>query len=612
MAGQQVGNLQPIRQSAGNSQAVVFVHGFSGDRDDTWDRFPGLLGTQVPDWDIFTLGYATTFQPDVVGVWSADPDLPIIATMFHTQMIMEPLSRYASLTFIAHSMGGLVVQKALVDDPQLCGRTRDVILFGTPSGGLRKASWLKFWKRQLRNMSRDSEFIRDLRRQWTLRFSDNARFRLMAVAGSRDQFVPPESSLQPFDASLRYVVPGDHLTMVKPTGVDAESVRLVVSALAAESAPGETVASLSLAAEQPPPDISQVVAARGDAMSEDEVVDAALALDRSGKRDESVRLLERYQSLGTDVQGTLAGRIKRLWLESEAEDDARRALELYRHALDQALENNDHEQIYYHAINVAFLNFVAFNERERARELAELALQHCAQAPENVWNVATRAEANLYLGNRDVALDLYRRLPGQATAPWQLASSRLQASQVASTLDDRALLEELELIFTPDVRRVSKIFVSYSHKDKDWMERLCTIMKPYLREAETELEFWVDKGIQPGDKWFDEIKAALHTAGVAVALVSKDFLASDFVVAEELPEIANAAEQGEMRLLWLYLSPAAYDATALKQIQAAHDPAQPLAALPAHEQDQVLLDVARKIKEAALGATERFRHTATA
>lgn len=611
MTGQQSGNLQSIRESTTNKQAVLFLHGFSGDRDDTWDRFPGLLGTHVPDWDIFTLGYATTFQPDVVGVWSADPDLPIVATMFRTQMIMEPLSRYESLTLIAHSMGGLVVEKALVDDPELSSRARHVILFGTPSGGLRKASWLRFWKRQLRNMGKDSEFIRDLRQRWTGRFDDKPQFHLMVVAGSKDQFVPPESSLQPFDTSLHYVVPGDHLSMVKPGSADAESVRLVVSALVSKPAPADTIDSLRVAAEQPPSNISQVVETKGDTMSENEVVDAALALDRSGKRDESIRLLKRYQSLGTDVQGTLAGRIKRLWLENEVEDDARRALELYQHALNEALAKNDHEQIYYHAINVAFLDFVAFNEQGRAKDMAELALQHCSQSPENVWNVATRAEANLYLGNRDIALDLYSLVPKQIAESWQLASSSLQASQVASKLNDQLLLEELETIFTPDVRRVNKIFISYSHKDNVWMERLRTIMKPYLREAETELELWVDKGIQPGDKWFDEVKAAMKTAGVAVALVSKDFLASDFIVRQELPEMVKAAEDGEMRLLWLYLSPAGYEVTSLKHIQAAHDLTQPLSAMQPHEQDQILLEVAKRIKEAALSATERFQHSAT-
>ena len=52
-------------------------------------------------------------------------------------------------------------------------------------------------------------------------------------------------------------------------------------------------------------------------MSQQDVVRAALALEQNGKRDEAMALLQRCQALGTDVQGTLAGRIKRMWIENE-------------------------------------------------------------------------------------------------------------------------------------------------------------------------------------------------------------------------------------------------------------------------------------------------------
>ena len=143
----QRGTLNTIRTQPDCQQAIVFLHGFSGDRDDTWDRLPGLLGSAIADWDIYTLGYATTFLPDLLGVWSADPDIPILATMLTTQASIDPLGRYKSLAVVAHSMGGLVVQRALVDDPRFADRTNKVILFGTPSTGLRKASWVAPWKR---------------------------------------------------------------------------------------------------------------------------------------------------------------------------------------------------------------------------------------------------------------------------------------------------------------------------------------------------------------------------------------------------------------------------------------------------------------------------------
>src|ERR1700683_3355775 len=88
---------------------------FTGARDDTWDRFPGLLGSSTATWDIFTVGYATTLLPDVLGGWSADPDLPILSKMLGTELHAPPFAHYKSLALIAHSLGGLVVQKALVD-----------------------------------------------------------------------------------------------------------------------------------------------------------------------------------------------------------------------------------------------------------------------------------------------------------------------------------------------------------------------------------------------------------------------------------------------------------------------------------------------------------------
>src|SRR5262245_39290513 len=101
----QQSNITVIRETPAAKKAVVFVHGFNGHGDDTWDRFPGLLGTALADWDIFTLGYASTFQPDVAGVWSADPELPIIAKMLRTEIEIAPFAHYESLAFIAHSMG---------------------------------------------------------------------------------------------------------------------------------------------------------------------------------------------------------------------------------------------------------------------------------------------------------------------------------------------------------------------------------------------------------------------------------------------------------------------------------------------------------------------------
>ena len=607
----QQGTLNAIRSQPDCERAIVFLHGFSGDRDDTWDRLPGLLGTVVADWDLYTLGYATTLLPDLLGVWSADPDLPILATMLTTQAGIDPLRRYRSLALVAHSMGGLVVQRALVDDLGLADRTEKVVLFGTPSAGLRKAFWMRFWKRQLRNMAIGSEFITSLRGDWEARFGLDPGFDLKVVAGEQDRFVPPNSSLGPFPRQFRCVVPGDHFSMVRVADTDSPSVRLLTSALSNAPVADEATSPLILAAEIPDSTVSALIEARGDEMCQQDVVRAALALEQNGRRDEAMALLQRHQELGTDVQGTLAGRIKRMWIENEDLDFAQHALDLYRGALDGALNSGDRNQIYYHSINIAFLEFVAFDRVDRAREMAELALENASLAEANVWSVATQAEANLYLDHRDPALDLYRRVLDLEAEPWQHASTALQAGQIASKLKDSQLADRLEEIFTPAVRQANSIFVSYSHEDEEWKNRLRQMLTPFLRDGDIELQLWVDdESIQPGDRWHETIQNALETAGVAVVLVSASFLESEYVMKYELPEIISAAADGKIRLFWVYVSYAAYDATELEPFQAAHDVSQPLYTLARHEQDEILLKIARNIKAAALGATDRFRNQA--
>lgn len=594
--------LNEIRKS-NSEKAIIFLHGFSGKRDETWGQFPGFIGTLVTGWDIYTLGYATSFQPDVGGIWSADPDLPILAKLFKTQMIISPLNQYQKFTFIAHSMGGLIIQKAIIDDENLNKRVENFLMFGTPSGGLRKASWLKFWKRQFRNMGKNSPFMIELRSQWDKIINGTPSFCLKVIAGTNDQFVNPESSLGPFDEKFHYVVPGNHLDIVKPHTTATESVRLVVSVLknGCQGIP-PIKEPYRLAAERPTENILQTIDLSAKDMTETEVVDAALALDRAGKRNESMELLHRFSSLGTDIQGTLAGRIKRLWLEDETIEHAQHAMSLYKDALKKALDQQNHDQIYYHSVNIAFIAFVAYKDKKIAQEMALLAIDNCTLAKASYWNTATQAEANLYLENYERAIKLYEQATIElgSEPKWKLDSTGMQAAVVASKLENKMLVEAVDNIFSPHAKDIKNIFLSYSHADTRWMQRLKTMLKPYLREAEQELSLYSDTEIKPGDQWRKEINSAIENTSIAVLLVSANFLASDFVSQVELPIIFNAVKNRNLRLLWVYLSPSGYEETELRNFQAANNLKKPLSKMRDAEADQVLKEIAVKIKEAAL------------
>jgi len=143
----------------------------------------------------------------------------------------------------------------------------------------------------------------------------------------------------------------------------------------------------------------------------------------------------------------------------------------------------------------------------------------------------------------------------------------------------------------------NQVFISYSHKDKPWLDRLQTLLKPLVRSG--AISVWTQAVIQPGAKWREELQRALAATKVAVFLVSASFLDSDFIAQEELRPLLAAAEREGVKILWVYLSHCLYDATPIGAYQAAHDIKQPLAELRGAAQQRVLLDVARAIQKAA-------------
>jgi len=590
--------LSPIRIVPGQRRAVVFLHGFTGDQDDTWDRFPTLLGTQVADWDIYTVGYDTTLLPDITGLWTADPDLPIIATQFCTELSIRPLLGYSELTLIGHSMGGLVVQRALLDSKELRRRVSRVVLFGTPSLGLAKASWAAFWKRQLKNMSQGSKFITELRQDWAA-LGETLPFSLLVVAGSKDQFVPPDSSLGCFPTDAHRVVPGDHLQIVKPANNDSESLRLLISAL--NTADGSATPALSpplrLLAEAPSSEartsnIAAVMAASTKLQTEAEVVDAALAYERSGHRDKSIELLERHLDIGTDVQGTLGGRFKRMWLLSGLPNECERALNLYSSALARARSQQNAGQIYYNAINVAFMKFVAYGDRDGSLAFASEALAASASTEQDIWSFATQAEANLYLGRRQVALELYKMLPSLTKDGWKLTSAGQQAFHVARKLGDRDLADELDMIFSPGG---GKIFMSYSHADAQLLTEFKKQLVPYLRGDPSRLAVWDDTMLETGEIWEAKLMQELEHCRSAVLLVSKNFTNSEFILNRELPILCARAENKFIDIYWFVLTPCAYDAIGLEHFQAAVPPEPALSELTEPERDRAFNKIAKRI-----------------
>jgi hypothetical protein len=129
------------------------------------------------------------------------------------------------------------------------------------------------------------------------------------------------------------------------------------------------------------------------------------------------------------------------------------------------------------------------------------------------------------------------------------------------------------------------IFISYSHEDKDHLKRLNVHLKPL--QSKGLVEVWDDTKILAGQKWQEEIKIALSKAAVAVLIISADFLASDFVVENELPPILKKAELEGTRIMPIILKPCRFSRDEhLSKFQALNAPDKPLLSLSDIEQEE--------------------------
>ncbi len=142
----------------------------------------------------------------------------------------------------------------------------------------------------------------------------------------------------------------------------------------------------------------------------------------------------------------------------------------------------------------------------------------------------------------------------------------------------------------------NQIFISYSHMDKDWLEKLQTMLKPLMRNK--TINVWDDTRIKAGAKWREEITKALAAAKVAVLMVSPNFLASEFINQEELPHLLKAAEEERLTIIWVHVSYCLYEESEIGDYQAAHDTSKPLDTLSSGELNQVLREIVQKIKVA--------------
>ncbi len=110
-----------------------------------------------------------------------------------------------------------------------------------------------------------------------------------------------------------------------------------------------------------------------------------------------------------------------------------------------------------------------------------------------------------------------------------------------------------------------KAFVSYAHKDLEYLQALRAALKPL--ERLDKVRFWDDRDINAGTEWNDTIFRELNEADLVLCLVSQDFIASEFCYTQELAAAMAAHQRGEKTVVPIRLRDCAWDDLPLARIQ---------------------------------------------
>ncbi|PTM06623.1 MAG: hypothetical protein DA407_11580 [Bacteroidetes bacterium] len=417
-------NTEPIQSKSESKESwereegnnlLLFIPGFSGESNETFGDIPKFLqaNSNFDGWAMKTLGYSAGVQPKLgKDIWGAIRDLDIIAGNLRGSIKFK-FKNYDRIAIVAHSLGGIVAQKAILSiDEDNRNRISHLIMFGTPSNGIAPEVLSKQWNKKYSELSTEGDFIKSLRKQWQETFNDQYPFKLKVAASSEDEYVSLESCHGPFNEEFCEYVDDKHLAMVKPKDEKDDAYSLILNSLTGSKFfnqyTNKEEINLTLGKYD---SVIQTLLPNKDDLDKRGLTQLIFALEGLERKEEVYDILNNHPMAqnNTDLMGIIGGRHKRDYLKTYSYKSSQLSREYYNKALKISVENEVHSQIYYHAINLAFLSIVTDPEtgKSEMKKYASQALEATQHCDDDLWKYATVAEANMYLSNFEIAKDFY-------------------------------------------------------------------------------------------------------------------------------------------------------------------------------------------------------------
>jgi triacylglycerol esterase/lipase EstA (alpha/beta hydrolase family) len=408
-------------ESPNANNAIIFVHGFSGEAWKTFGKIPDLLAKeeQMDGWDMFPFGFSENVDPKLgKEVFASISDIDRVAENL-SAAIKHKFGKYKRIAIVAYSLGGLVAQRSILNlNVKHKDRLSHVILFGTPSNGITHNVFKKIWKNKIEELVHGSPYIKKLREDWLKEFNDNYPFTFKTVAATRDEYVSKESALEPFKEEHWENISGDHSTMVKVTSKSNDGYELILKSLTDNPFFNKytNAEEINIALGEYDEVVRKLKPAL-DYLNTNGLEKLIYAMECSGLREEAIAILETHEIAQKDGEMLyiLAGLFKNEYLNNTKQEDGLTSYNCYKKALRIAKKTEDVEQIYLNAINLAYLNILLQHDKRDMRTYAKLALEYTKKDRKNkVLKMATMGEANMYLDNLDEARKYYHNASKKA------------------------------------------------------------------------------------------------------------------------------------------------------------------------------------------------------
>ncbi len=403
-----------FRKSETAKNVLIFVHGFSGEAANSFGEIPNFImqDANFDDWDLYPIGFSEFVKP-ILGknIWASVEDIEKIADYLNTS-IKYKFGSYANIAIIAHGLGGIVAQKAIINlQIDQIKRISHLLLFASPNNGMPSNFISKLWNKHLKEFSENSKFIKNLRAKWNALFYDSLPFTFKAIAATHDEYISPNSNLVAFPKEYRETVVGNHFSIIQPQSKEDVSYQLIINTLSNDIQHNKEIESeeIHLVSEDYKEVVDKLLPTVND-LGKRGLERLVFALEKLNRGEEAFDILENHplSKYNSDILGLIGGRYKRKYLISYMKSEGEDAIKYYSKGLELAKENDNVQQLYYLNINMAFLSLIVKDDTSKMTAHAQSALLYCDKdAYDSLWKLATLAEANMYLGNIKIAKEFY-------------------------------------------------------------------------------------------------------------------------------------------------------------------------------------------------------------